>query len=68
MQFLSSYHDLKLVWKFQKVTKVSDELLQEFYVKSIPVKLQHNEGKFWEGIKFTRQLDLELYCKLKKVA
>ncbi len=45
MQFLSSYHDLGLVWKFKKVTKVSIELLQEFYVKNITVKLQHNAGK-----------------------
>ncbi len=35
-----------LVYKFKKVTKIDIELFQEFYVKNIPVKLQHNAGKF----------------------
>ncbi len=73
MQFLRSYHVQQATWpwaslKVQKVTKVSIELLQEFYMKNILVKLQHNAGKFWGGIKFTRQLDLELYWKFKKIA
>ncbi len=53
--------DIGLVWKFKKVTKVNIELFQEFYVKNIPVKLQHNAGKFWGVIKFTKQFDLELH-------
>ncbi len=41
---------------------VSIELIQEFYVKNIIVKLQHNAGKLQgDIIKFTRQLDLELH-------
>ncbi len=31
--------DRGLVWKFKKVTKVSIELLEEFCVKNISVKL-----------------------------
>ncbi len=46
--------DLGIFWKFKKVTKVNIELFQEFYVKNIPVKLQHNAGKLWGIIKFTR--------------
>ncbi len=75
MQFLlkelswkSSQPDHGLVWKFKKVTKVNTELFQEVYVKKIPVKLQHNAGNFWGVIKFTRQFDLELQWKFKKVA
>ncbi len=60
--------DRGLVWKFKKVTKVSIELHQEFYVNNIPIKLQHDVDKFWVGIKFTQQLDLELHWKFKKVA
>ncbi len=55
--------DLGLFWKF-----VNIEVFQEFYVKNILVKLQHNAGKFWGVIKFTRLADLELYWKFKKVA
>ncbi len=55
----SRQSDLGLVWKFKKVTKVNIELFQEFYVRSIPVMLLHNAGKFWEVITFTRQLDIE---------
>ncbi len=39
-----SFHWASL--KVQKVTTVSIELLKEFYVKNITVKLQHNAGKF----------------------
>ncbi len=39
--------DLGLLWKFKKVKKVNIELFQEYYVKNIPVKLEHNAGKFW---------------------
>ncbi len=41
--------DLGVVWKFKNI-----EVFQEFYVKNILVKLQHNAGKFWGVIKFTR--------------
>ncbi len=41
--------DLGLVWKFKNI-----EEFQEFHVKNILVKLQHNGGKFWGVIKFTR--------------
>ncbi len=53
--------DFGLVWKFKKITKVNNELFQECYVKNIHVKLQHNAGKFWGVIKFTKQFDLELH-------
>ncbi len=41
--------DFELVWKFKNI-----EVFQEFHVKNILVKLQHNAGKFWGVIKFTR--------------
>ncbi len=59
--------DLGLVWKFKMFIKVNTELFQEFYLKNIPVKLQHNAGKVWGIIKFARQLDLELHWKFKNV-
>ncbi len=34
--------DHGIVGKFKKVTKVNIVLFQEFYVKNIPVKLQHH--------------------------
>ncbi len=43
--------DLGLVWKFKNI-----EVFQEFHVKNILVKLQHNGGKFWGVIKFTRYI------------
>ncbi len=43
--------DLGLVWKFKNI-----EVFQEFNVKNILVKLQHNASKFWGVIKFTRKV------------
>ncbi len=48
----SMQSDLGLVWKFKNI-----EVFQEFYVKNILVKLQHNAGKFWGVIKFTRDVE-----------
>ncbi len=41
--------DLTLVWKF-----INIEVFEEFHVKNNFVKLQHNAGKFWGVIKFSR--------------
>ncbi len=48
-------HDL-----FQKVKKVNIELVQDFDVENISVKLQNDGGNSYIIIVFTRQLDLEL--------
>ncbi len=56
-------HDL--VQKGQ--TKVNIELVQDFDVENVSVKLQKDTGNCCRVIVFTRQLDLELVLKFKKV-
>ncbi len=56
-------HDL--VQKGQ--TKVNIELIQDFDVENISVKLQKDTGNSSRVIVFTRQLDLEIVWKFKKV-
>ncbi len=59
-QFLQSYRFHKAAWpwaslKVQKGhTKVNVELVQDFYVEIIHVKLQHDTGNLWRVIAFTR--------------
>ncbi len=59
-QFLQSYRVHKAAWpwaslKVQKVhTKVNAELVQDFYVENIHVKLQHDTGNLWRVITYTR--------------
>ncbi len=55
-------HDL-----FQKVKKVNIELVRDFDVENISVKLQNDAANSCRVIVFTRQLDLELVWKFKKV-
>ncbi len=52
---LPFYHDL-----FQKVKNVNIELVQDFDVENISVKLQNDTDNSCRVIVFTRQLDLEL--------
>ncbi len=59
-QFLQSYRVHKAAWpwaclKVQKGhTKVNVELVWDFYVENIHVKLQHDTGNLWRAIAFTR--------------
>ncbi len=59
-QFLQSYRVHKAAWpraslKAQKGhTKVNVELVREFYVENIHLKLQHDRGNLWRVIAFTR--------------
>ncbi len=48
-------------------TKVNIELVRDFGVENISVKLQNDTGNSCRVIVFTRQLDLELVWKFKKV-
>ncbi len=48
-------------------TKVNIELVRDFDVENISVKLQNDTGNFCSVIVFTRQLDLELVWKFKNV-
>ncbi len=55
-------HDL-----FQNVQKVNFDLVRDFDVENISVKLQNDTGNSCIVIVFIRQIDLELVWKLKKV-
>ncbi len=44
-----------------------DNIEQDFNVENNPVKLQHDAFNSWWVITFTRQLDLQLVWKFKKV-
>ncbi len=48
--------DIRLYWKFKKVTQRSTSNLAEILMRitSLPIKLQHGAGKFWGIIIFTR--------------
>ncbi len=48
-------------------TTVNIELVRDFDVENINVKLQNNTGNSGRVIMFTWQLDLELVWKFKKV-
>ncbi len=48
-------------------TKVNIELIKDFDVENISVKLQNDIGNSCRVIVFTRQLDLELVWKFEKV-
>ncbi len=48
-------------------TKVNIEIIRDFDVENICVKLQKDTGNSCRVIMFTRQLDLELVWKVKKV-
>ncbi len=52
--------DLGLDWKFKKVTHRSPSNLAEILMRrtSLPVKLQHDAGKFWGIIIFTRSCNM----------
>ncbi len=49
-----------LAWKFKKVTQRSTSNLAEILMSrtSFPVQLQHDAGKFWDIIIFTRNIKL----------
>ncbi len=59
-EFLQSYcvHKGAWPWASSKVqkghTKVNVELLRDFYVEKIHIKLQHDTGNLWRVIEFTR--------------
>ncbi len=66
--------DFGLYWKFKKVTQRSTSNLAEILMRktSLPINLQHDEGKFWSIIIFTRSCKMlpfehDLVQKVKKV-
>ncbi len=79
IQFLRSYcihksFDLGLYWKFKKVTQRSTSNLAEILMRrtSLPAKWQHDAGKIWCIIIFTRSCKMQpfehdLIQKVKKV-
>ncbi len=63
-----------LAWKFKKVTQRSTSNLAKILMSwtSLPVQLQHDTGKFWGNIIFTRSCKMlpfehDLVQKVKKV-
>ncbi len=48
-------------------TKVNIKIIRDFDVENISVKLQNDTGNSCRVIVFTRQVDLELVWKFKKV-
>ncbi len=60
MQFLQSCRVHKAAWRLASLkvqkghTKVNVELIWDFYVENIYVKLQHDTGNLWRVITFTR--------------
>ncbi len=59
------------IWPISKgkkgQTKVNIELVWNFNVKNISVKLENDTGNSCRVVVFTRQFDLELVWKFKKV-
>ncbi len=59
-QFLQSYrvHEEAWPWASLKIqkghTKVNVELVRDFYIENICVKLQHDTGNLWRVIVFTK--------------
>ncbi len=50
--------DIGLYWKFKKVTQRSTSNMTEILMRrtSLPIKLQHDAGKFWGIIKIHKEL------------